>query len=198
MKNLADRQSPASDKLGHILVTGGAGYIGSHTVVELLEAGYEVTVIDNLSNSSVIALDRVREITGLEVAFHEIDLRDSVALEALFENKSFDAVIHFAGLKAVGESTEIPLDYYSNNVAATLNLLQSMQAHGCKKLVFSSSCTVYGNPEQPPLTETHQLSGVNPYGRTKLMVEDILRDFVEAEPEWRVSLLRYFLSLIHI
>lgn len=177
---------------GSILVTGGAGYIGSHTVLELLEAGYEVTVVDNLCNSSKESLARVKEITGKDIVFHEIDLADAGALKKVFAQGHFEAVVHFAGLKAVGESTEIPLAYYRNNVMATLVLLEAMQAAHCERLVFSSSCTVYGDPDEPPLDESHELSAVSPYGRTKLIIEDMLRDLAAAEPHWRVALLRYF------
>ncbi len=175
-----------------VLVTGGAGYIGSHTVVELLEAGYKVSVVDNLCNSSPVALDRVREISGLEVEFHQVDLNDRLELDAIFDRRAFTAVIHFAGLKAVGESTEIPLAYYRNNMAATVTLLEAMERANVKRLVFSSSCTVYGNPDQPPIDEDHGLSAVNPYGRTKLQIEDMLRDLAASDPQWRMSLLRYF------
>ena len=188
---------------GTVLVTGGAGYIGSHTVVELLEAGYDVVVVDDLSNSSEEALRRVREITGRAPVFHRVDLNDRPALHAVFAEQAnrggFEAVIHFAGWKAVGESVEVPLSYYRNNVAATVSLLEAMEAAGCRRLVFSSSCTVYGNPESPPVDESHSLHAVNPYGRTKLIIEDMLRDVAaadlvpdrETEP-WRISLLRYF------
>ena len=175
-----------------ILVTGGAGYIGSHACVELLEAGYRVVVVDNLSNSSEESIRRVRELTGKELEFHQIDLLDRAALDAVFAAGRFDAVIHFAGLKAVGESTEIPLRYYENNVSGTLRLLDAMGRHGVRDLVFSSSATVYGEPKQVPITEDFPLSATNPYGHTKLMIEQICRDLTEAEKNWRIILLRYF------
>ncbi len=175
-----------------ILLTGGAGYIGSHTAVELLVAGHDVVVVDNLMNSSVRSLDRVREITGRDLAFHEVDLRDAPALDDVFKAASVDAVIHFAGLKAVGESTEIPLDYYGNNITGTLVLLETMRRHGVHDLIFSSSATVYGDPASVPITEDFPLSATNPYGRTKLFIEEILRDLAAAEPHWRMVLLRYF------
>ncbi|MCG8568045.1 MAG: UDP-glucose 4-epimerase GalE [Desulfobacterales bacterium] len=176
----------------NILVTGGAGYIGSHTCVELLNAGYQVVVLDNLSNSSEIALDRVREITGKELTFIQADLMDKPALDTLFDTHPIDAVIHFAGLKAVGESVAQPLRYYHNNITGTLNLLESMSAHQVKSLVFSSSATVYGDPATLPILEDFPLSVTNPYGRTKLMIEEMLRDLSQADPEWQVALLRYF------
>nr|BAG55466.1 UDP-glucose 4-epimerase [uncultured bacterium] len=176
----------------HILVTGGAGYIGSHTVLELLNAGYAVTIIDNLSNSKIQSVERVNALTGKEAAFYEADLLDPEALDKVFEANSFDAVIHFAALKAVGESVEKPLLYYRNNVAGTLNLVEAMQKHGVKNIVFSSSCTVYGNPETVPIREDAPRSAYNPYGRTKLMMEDILSDVYVADNEWNVILLRYF------
>ena len=175
-----------------ILVTGGAGYIGSHTVVELLQAGFEVTIVDDLSNSSPEVLQRIATICQKEVEFHEIDLCDSKALDALFAKGNFSAVIHFAGLKAVGESVEKPLAYYENNVAGSLNLFQSMAAHGVKNLVFSSSATVYGDPKKVPIDEGCRLGPTNPYGRTKLMIEDILRDIQASDEEWNIVLLRYF------
>ena len=175
-----------------ILVTGGAGYIGSHTVVELLQAGYEVTVVDNLSNSSPEVLPRVATICQKEVDFHRIDLCDRRALDDVIGQGNFSAVIHFAGLKAVGESVERPLAYYDNNVTGSLNLFQVMAAHGVKNLVFSSSATVYGDPETVPIDEGAGLGPTNPYGRTKLMIEEILRDLQIADPEWNIMLLRYF------
>ena len=188
---------------GTILVTGGAGYIGSHTVLELLDAGYDVAVVDDLSNSSEEALRRVAEITGSEPAFHCLDLNDGPALRAVFADQAprggYEAVIHFAGWKAVGESVEVPLAYYRNNVAATVSLLEVMGEFDCRRLVFSSSCTVYGNADQPPLDECHPLGAFNPYGRTKLIIEDMLRDLAAADElpnrstePWRISLLRYF------
>ncbi len=175
-----------------ILVTGGAGYIGSHACVELLQAGYEIVVVDNLSNSSEESLNRVREISGKELEFHRSDLLDDVAVEAVFSARKIDAVIHFAGLKAVGESTQIPLRYYHNNLTGTINLVDAMKRHGVQSLVFSSSATVYGDPASVPITEDFPLSAANPYGRTKLVIEDMLRDVAKAEPGWHVVLLRYF------
>lgn len=176
-----------------VLVTGGAGYIGSHTVVELLEDGYEVVVVDNLSNSKQESLRRVEQITGKPVTFYKVDLRDRDALEAVFTAEPVEAVVHFAGLKAVGESVEKPLAYYQNNVTGTLVLCEVMAKHGVKDMVFSSSCTVYGDPETVPVTEDFPLQrATNPYGRSKQMIEDILRDLHVADPEWNVALLRYF------
>ena len=175
-----------------ILVTGGAGYIGSHTVVELLAADYNLVIVDNLSNSSQVALDRVEHIAGRSCDFYQEDIRDSAALDHVFANHSVDAVIHFAGLKAVGESTQIPLDYYDNNVNGTLVLLQAMQRAGVFKLVFSSSATVYGDPEKVPIREDFPTSATNPYGRSKLMIEEILRDLSVSDPRWGIVLLRYF------
>lgn len=175
-----------------ILVTGGAGYIGSHTVVELLNAGYEVVIADNFCNSHPEVLNRIFALTGKNPAFYEIDVRDAVALQRLFSNHSIKSVIHFAGLKAVGESTRLPLKYYQNNIAATLTLCDVMQQAGVFDLVFSSSATVYGDPHSVPITETFSLSATNPYGRSKLMVEEILRDVAKADPRWGIVLLRYF------
>ncbi|KAF3792392.1 UDP-glucose 4-epimerase [Nymphaea thermarum] len=179
----------------NILVTGGAGYIGSHTVLQLLLGGYRVVVVDNLDNSSETAVTRVAELAGEfggNLAFHKIDLRDKEALKKVFSSSSFDAVIHFAGLKAVGESVQKPLMYYNNNLIGTITLLEVMVAHGCKKLVFSSSATVYGWPKEVPCTEESPLCAMNPYGRTKLVIEEICRDIYRADPEWKVMLLRYF------
>jgi UDP-glucose 4-epimerase len=175
-----------------ILVTGGAGYIGSHTCLELLQAGHEVTVVDNLSNSKEESLRRVQALAGRPLAFHRSDLRDADALDALFRRDRPDAVIHFAGLKAVGESAAIPLSYYHNNVTGTLTLCQVMQAHGVRTLVFSSSATVYGDPATVPITEDFPLSATNPYGRSKLMIEEILRDLYASDASWNIALLRYF------
>ncbi|WPL16194.1 UDP-glucose 4-epimerase [Thiorhodovibrio winogradskyi] len=175
-----------------ILVTGGAGYIGSHTLVELLAAGHEPVVVDNFYNSKEDALARVRRISGRDFAFHRLDLRDPKALGQVFARHAFDAVVHFAGLKAVGESTEQPLLYYDNNVAGTLNLCRAMEEAGVRRLVFSSSATVYGDPKQLPITEDSPLSTTNPYGRTKWMIEDILRDLAAADARWQMTLLRYF------
>lgn len=175
-----------------ILVTGGAGYIGSHTVLELLESGYAVVVLDNLCNSSRESLRRVEKLTGKQVKFYLGDIRDKQILAAIFAENRIDAVIHFAGLKAVGESVKKPLVYYDNNVTGTLVMLSEMQKAGVKKLIFSSSATVYGVPEKLPLTEDCRLSAINPYGATKLYIEGILQDLQHAEPDWNVMLLRYF------
>jgi UDP-glucose 4-epimerase len=175
-----------------VLVTGGAGYIGSHTCIELLEAGHEVIVVDNLSNSKEIALERVKKITGKDIKFYQIDVLDKAELEKVFVNEKIDAVIHFAGLKAVGESVAIPLKYYHNNLTGTFILLESMKEHGVKNFVFSSSATVYGDPASVPISEEFPLSATNPYGRTKLMIEDILRDLFVADKTWNIAILRYF------
>ena len=175
-----------------VLITGGAGYIGSHTCVELLRAGYELVVVDNLSNSKEESLRRVQNLAGKSVAFHKVDLLDREALEAVFARNPVEAVIHFAGLKAVGESVSMPLRYYHNNVAGTLVLCQVMQKYSVRNLVFSSSATVYGDPERVPITEDFPLSATNPYGRSKLIIEDILRDLQIAETDWNIALLRYF------
>jgi UDP-glucose 4-epimerase len=175
-----------------ILVTGGAGYIGSHTCVELLDAGYEVVVIDNLCNSKITAVRRIEEITRKRPVFFQADLRDADALDAVFAEHRFDAVIHFAGLKAVGESVAMPLEYYRNNLDCTLTLCRSMQQHGLKNIVFSSSATVYGDPETVPIREDAPLGPTNPYGRTKWMIEQILSDVHASDRDWNVILLRYF------
>jgi UDP-glucose 4-epimerase len=175
-----------------ILVTGGAGYIGSHTCVELLSAGYELIVLDNFSNSKPESLNRVKAITGKDFTFYEVDLLDRSGVENVFSSHSIEAVIHFAGLKAVGESVSIPLHYYHNNITGTLILLDVMKKYGVKNLVFSSSATVYGMPDRMPISEDFPLSATNPYGRTKLMIEEILRDLVVADPTWSIALLRYF------
>lgn len=176
-----------------ILVTGGAGYIGSHTVVELQNAGYDVVVVDNLCNSSREALSRVEKITGKKVPFYECDINDHEALNRVFDNENIDSCIHFAGLKAVGESVRKPLEYYANNISGSLVLFDVMRKHGCKNIVFSSSATVYGNPEFVPITEECPKGEItNPYGRTKGMLEQILTDIQFADPEWNVILLRYF------
>ena len=174
--------------MNKILVTGGAGYIGSHTVVEVLEAGYEVVVYDNLTNSSPVSLERVTQITGKQVTFVEGDIRDKAALNSLFSVHAFDAVIHFAGLKAVGESVEQPLKYYKNNVYGSLQLLEVMTEHNVKTIVFSSSATVYGNPVELPLHEKMP-TGIptNPYGMSKLMIENILGDLYRADNSWRIA-----------
>lgn len=175
-----------------VLVTGGAGYIGSHTCVELLQAGHEVIVIDNLANSKEEALNRVRKITGRDLVFAKLDLLDYAPLEKAFATFKPDAVIHFAGLKAVGESVKIPMHYYENNITGTLNLCRAMNKTNCKNLVFSSSATVYGDPASVPITEDFPLSATNPYGRTKLFIEYILRDLYVADHAWNIALLRYF------
>jgi UDP-glucose 4-epimerase len=175
-----------------ILVTGGAGYIGSHTCVELLSGGYEVIIVDNLVNSKLAAVHRIEELTGRAPAFHRVDLLDAGALAKVFAAHRVDAVIHFAGLKAVGESVAKPLAYYHNNITGSLVLVQQMRAHGVKRLVFSSSATVYGDPHTVPITEDFPLQATNPYGRTKLMIEEILRDLALSDPDWRIALLRYF------
>ena len=175
-----------------ILVTGGTGYIGSHTCVELIQAGYEVVIVDNLVNSSADAVDKIEKITGVRPAFYEADLRDHEKMEKIFSENEFESVIHFAGLKAVGESVEKPLLYYDNNIGGTLVLLEVMQKHNCKKIVFSSSATVYGAPKSVPIKEDFPLSTTNPYGSTKLYIEYILKDLYRADNEFSVMLLRYF------
>ncbi|MBL7114892.1 MAG: UDP-glucose 4-epimerase GalE [Kiritimatiellae bacterium] len=175
-----------------ILVTGGSGYIGSHTCLELLEAGYEVVVVDNLCNSKEESLKRVQALTGKVLDFYHVDLLDKEALDKVFVEHKVDAVIHFAGLKAVGESVSIPLHYYHNNITGTLLLCDVMAKHGVKNLVFSSSATVYGDPHKVPIMEDFPLSATNPYGRTKLMIEEILRDLYVADNNWNIALLRYF------
>ncbi|MBR2830523.1 MAG: UDP-glucose 4-epimerase GalE [Solobacterium sp.] len=175
-----------------ILVTGGTGYIGSHTCVELIQAGYEVVVMDNLYNSSEAVLDRIETITGTKPKFYKTDLLDREGLETIFRENEIDAVIHFAGYKAVGESVAKPLLYYENNIAGSINLYQVMAAHGVKRLVFSSSATVYGAPKSVPIREDFEVHTTNPYGSTKLMNEMILEDICHADEEWSVMLLRYF------
>jgi UDP-glucose 4-epimerase len=175
-----------------ILVTGGAGYIGSHTCVELLAAGYPVVVVDNLSNSKVESLKRVQHIAGKSVKFHQVDLRNNAALSEVFEAEDIQSVIHFAGFKAVGESVAFPLRYYHNNITATLVLCDVMKRHQIRNLVFSSSATVYGEPAHVPVTEDFPLHATNPYGRTKWMIEEILRDIHISDPAWNIALLRYF------
>lgn len=175
-----------------ILITGGTGFIGSHTVVELLNAGRDVVIIDNLSNSKKCVLDRIETITGKRPKFYEADLCDLAASEQVFKENKFDSVIHFAGLKAVGESVEKPLEYYRNNLDSTFNLCLLMRKYGVKKIVFSSSATVYGLPKSVPITEDFPLSTTNPYGETKLMIERILGDLCHADPELTVAILRYF------
>lgn len=175
-----------------ILVTGGAGYIGSHTVVELLKLGKDVVIVDNLSNSSILVLDRIETITGKRPTFYELDVADKVALREVFEKESIEAAIHFAGYKAVGESVEKPVMYYENNIMSTLALVEVMAEFGVKKIVFSSSATVYGLNNPSPLVETMPTSATNPYGYTKVMLEQILRDVEVADKEWSIALLRYF------
>lgn len=175
-----------------VLVTGGAGYIGSHTCVELLDAGYEVLVLDNLSNASSQSLERIEQITSKKVSFIEGDIRDKGKLQEIFQNYEIDSVIHFAGLKAVGESVSKPLEYYDNNINGTLVLLETMQQYDCKKIVFSSSATVYGDPHATPIKEDFPLSATNPYGRTKLFIEYILRDLYVSDPSFKIVILRYF------
>ena len=175
-----------------VLVTGGAGYIGSHTCVELLNAGEEIIILDNFVNSKPEALNRIKTITGKDFRFYEADLLDKEAIDKIFNENSIDAVIHFAGLKAVGESVMQPMRYYHNNITGTLNLCDVMQAHNVKKMVFSSSATVYGTPKTVPIDETFPLSTTNPYGSTKLMIEQILRDIYTADHDWSIALLRYF------
>ena len=177
----------------NVLVTGGAGYIGSHTCVELLEKGYGVVVVDNLVNSSAKSLERVQQITGRELSFYETDVRDRAALDRIFEKHDIGCVIHFAGLKAVGESVAMPLEYYDNNLNSTIQLCLSMREHGVKDIVFSSSATVYSGDNEMPLRETSRTGGcTNPYGWTKYMTEQILSGMAHADPEWSVVLLRYF------
>lgn len=180
------------DRMKTILVTGGAGYIGSHTCLALLRAGYDVVVADNFENSKPEALRRVRELAGRDFAFAHCDLRDKAAVEAVFDRFSFDGVIHFAGLKAVGESVAQPLRYYENNLTSTFHLLEAMAKRNVHLFVFSSSATVYGDPDTVPIREDFPLRAVNPYGRSKLMQEQILEDFQKSDPSFRVALLRYF------
>ena len=175
-----------------ILVTGGTGYIGSHTCCELLDAGYEIVVIDNLSNSKIEVVDKIKEITGKEFKFYEGDCCDKNILTKIFEENEISAVIHFAGFKAVGESVKLPLKYYRNNLDSTITLLEVMNKFNCKKIAFSSSATVYGKPETLPIKEDFPLSTTNPYGSTKLMIEDILRDLYVSDNEWSIAILRYF------
>lgn len=175
-----------------ILVTGGMGFIGSHTCVELSEAGYDVIIVDNLVNSKADVKEKIEKITGKSVKFYENDVADKAALNKIFDENNIEGVIHFAGLKAVGESVQQPLRYYQNNLISTLTLCEVMAAHGCKKLVFSSSATVYGTPKSVPIREDFPLSTTNPYGSTKLMIEDMLRDIAKADSEWSIALLRYF------
>ncbi|MBI3230055.1 MAG: UDP-glucose 4-epimerase GalE [Burkholderiales bacterium] len=175
-----------------ILVTGGAGYIGSHTCIELFNAGHETVILDNLCNSKASVLARMQQITGHSFAFEQVDIRDRAAMEGVFTRHQFDAVIHFAGLKAVGESVAQPLRYYDNNVIGSLVLFETMAKFDVKTLVFSSSATVYGDPHAVPILEDFPVGATNPYGRSKLMIEQVLRDFALAAPDWRIALLRYF------
>lgn len=176
-----------------ILVTGGAGYIGSHTVLELQEHGHEVVVVDNLSNSKRDVLSRVEELSGKEVTFYQIDLRDESALELVLQQHQFDCCVHFAGLKAVGESVQLPWEYYENNITGTLNLLKLLRKYHCKNLIFSSSASVYGNVKKVPIAEDMPMGeSTNPYGRTKAMIEQMLQDIYHADPEWNIVILRYF------
>ena len=175
-----------------VLVTGGAGYIGSHTCVELMQAGFEVTILDNLCNSKAVVVDRLERICGTRPAFVEGDVRDRSLLRKLFSHGKFDAVIHFAGLKAVGESVALPLAYYDNNVSGSIALLQVMREQGVKTLIFSSSATVYGDPQRVPIQEDFPLGATNPYGRSKLMIEEVLGDLAQAETGWNIARLRYF------
>ena len=176
-----------------ILVTGGAGYIGSHTCVEILNAGYEIVIVDNFYNSCPEALNRIKELTGKDFKFYECDIRDKAGLDKVFAENKIDAVIHFAGLKAVGESCAKPLEYYENNIGGTVTLCEAMRDAGCKKIVFSSSATVYGENNPSPLKETMQIGGTtNPYGTTKYMIELILRDLWASDNNWSIAILRYF------
>ena len=175
-----------------ILVTGGAGYIGSHTVLELLDAGYEVVVLDNLSNSSIESLNRVEKITSKNIKFYNVDLLDMDSTDKIFSENKIDAVIHFAALKAVGESVAMPLKYYENNLVGTINLIKIMQKYKVKNFVFSSSATVYGDPDKVPISENAPLTATNPYGWTKLMIEQILKDIYISDNEWNIGILRYF------
>ena len=178
--------------MGTILVTGGAGYIGSHVCVELLQTGYDVVVLDNLCNSRRDVLGRIARIAGRPVAFHERDVRDEAALRGIFREHAIDAVLHFAGLKAVEESVARPLAYYNNNVGGTLALCAVMSEAGVRRLVFSSSATVYGYPDAVPVREDHPLRPTNPYGHSKAMIETILQDLSRSDPAWKIALLRYF------
>lgn len=175
-----------------ILVTGGAGYIGSHTAILLIEAGYDIVIFDNFSNASLVAHQRVEKIVGTKIPLVKGDIRNKEDLKKVFTSYKIESVIHFAGLKAVGESVEKPLKYYDNNVTGTLTLCEVMQAHGCKSIIFSSSATVYGDPATTPITEDFPLSATNPYGRSKLIIEEILRDLYVSDSDWKIVLLRYF------
>ena len=175
-----------------IMVTGGTGYIGSHTCIELIKAGYEIVVLDNLCNSSLESMKRVEKLSGSNIPFHKVDVRDKVALTQLFKQYSIDGVIHFAGLKVVGESVEKPIEYYNNNVGGTLILAEVMREFNCKTFVFSSSAAVYGNPHTVPIKEDFPLSATNSYGRSKLMIEEFLQDVFISDGSWHIALLRYF------
>lgn len=178
--------------MSRILVTGGTGYIGSHTAVELLNAGEDIVIVDNFSNSSPAVLEKIKQITNKDFKFYKVDLLDKQSLEQVFKENEFESVIHFAGLKAVGESVSKPIEYYHNNITGTLILLELMKKYNCKKIVFSSSATVYGNPKELPIKEDFPLSTTNPYGSTKLMIEQILQDVSIADKEFSISILRYF------
>lgn len=175
-----------------VLVTGGCGYIGSHTVCELLDNSYEVVIVDNLSNSKEEVIDKIKEISGKDVTFYKGDVCDKILMEKIFSENNIDAVIHFAGLKAVGESVAKPILYYRNNLDSTLTLLEVMDEHNCKKIVFSSSATVYGSPKELPIKESFPLSTTNPYGSTKLYIEGILKDLYKSDNDWSIAILRYF------
>ena len=175
-----------------VLVTGGAGYIGSHTVIELLEDNKEVVIVDNFSNSNPMVLDRIKQITNKDFKFYEVDVTDKEALEVVFRENKIDSVIHFAAYKAVGESVQKPLEYYTNNITNTLTVLNLMKQYNVKNFVFSSSATVYGDPHACPIKEDFPLSTTNPYGATKLMIEDMLRDIAKADPSFNIAILRYF------
>lgn len=175
-----------------VLVTGGCGYIGSHTVIELIESGYEVVIVDNLSNSKEVVLDRIKTIAGIKPVFYRVDCNDKVSMSKIFAKEHITDVIHFAGFKAVGESVAKPLEYYKNNIFSTLTLLECMREAGVKNIVFSSSATVYGSPASVPITEDFPLSATNPYGQTKLMIEQILKDFYNSDKSYNIALLRYF------
>jgi UDP-glucose 4-epimerase len=192
LQSVLDVGKTVSKTINNILVTGGAGYIGTHTCVELLHSGYQVIVLDNLSNSSIEAINRVEQITGKKICFIRDDLRDMQGIEQVFHQHKIDAVIHFAGLKAVGESAEKPIEYYQNNVCGTMNLIEVMQKHNIKNIVFSSSACVYGDPAAVPIREDFPTSATNPYGRSKLQIEEILKDVHNTDNRWNISILRYF------
>ena len=175
-----------------ILVTGGSGYIGSHTCIELINAGYQVVVVDNLCNSSIESLKRIENLYSCKIPFHKQDVRNQEAMRSIFDQYNFDGVIHFAGLKAVGDSVSMPIDYYSSNVGGAITIMEVMKEQNCRTLVFSSSATVYGDPHKVPIKEGFPLSATNPYGRSKLMIEDFLRDVFISDKSWSIGLLRYF------